>query len=60
MLVGVREKLAALAGKGMTVEEAVAARPLAEFDGAWGKRFFHSSHFVRLVYPEVAGDVRKT
>jgi glyoxylase-like metal-dependent hydrolase (beta-lactamase superfamily II) len=51
MLADVRGRLAELAAKGMTLDEAVTARPLADFDATWGKPFFHSSHFVRLVYP---------
>ena len=50
MLVAVREKVAALKAQGKSLEETIAAKPTAAFDGKWGKFVIDSKFFTRLVY----------
>ena len=54
MYVEVRDKVQPLVESGKTVEEAVAARPLADLEARWGKGFFRGSHFTRIVYSGLA------
>jgi cyclase len=51
MLSTVRERLQKLRSSGKTVEEAVAAKPLADLDAAWGKGLNDSDTFVKIAYP---------
>jgi cyclase len=51
MLVTVRERLQKLKTAGKTMEEAVAAKPLADLDASWGKGLFNSDTFVQIAYP---------
>jgi glyoxylase-like metal-dependent hydrolase (beta-lactamase superfamily II) len=51
MLSTVRERLQKLKSSGKSVEEAVAARPLADLDAAWGKGLNDSDTFVKIAYP---------
>ena len=50
MLAAVRDRVAALKAGGANEEEAVAKKPMAEFDAAWGKGFMNSDLFVGIVY----------
>lgn len=50
MLAGVREAVAAEIKAGRSLEEAVAARPTAKWDEAWGKGFMKPEKFVDIVY----------
>jgi hypothetical protein len=50
MLAAVRDKVAALKAGGSSEEEAVAKKPTAAFDAAWGKGFMNSDLFVGIVY----------
>jgi glyoxylase-like metal-dependent hydrolase (beta-lactamase superfamily II) len=50
MLVGVRDKVAALKAAGASEQEAVAKKPTAEFDGVWGKGFMNGDIFTGIVY----------
>jgi cyclase len=50
MLAEAREKIEPLVAAGKTVDEAIAARPLASLDARWSKGFLKGSHFTRLVY----------
>jgi glyoxylase-like metal-dependent hydrolase (beta-lactamase superfamily II) len=50
MLAAVRDKVAALKAGGSSEEEAVAKKPMAAFDAAWGKGFMNSDLFVGIVY----------
>ena len=50
MLSAVRDKVAALKGAGASELEAVAKRPTAEFDAAWGKGFMNADTFTGIVY----------
>jgi glyoxylase-like metal-dependent hydrolase (beta-lactamase superfamily II) len=53
MLIGVRRKVAALKAEGKTADEAVAAKPTAQWDAAWGRSVINGSLFTRLVYEGV-------
>jgi len=50
MLSSVRDKVAALKTAGASEEEAVAKKPTAEFDAAWGKGMMSSDQFTGIVY----------
>ena len=51
MLAAVRDRVVELKQKGMTLEEAVAAKPTAPFDAVWGKNpSVGPDVFARLVY----------
>ncbi len=50
MLAEVQALIEPLVKAGKTVDEAVAARPLARLDPIWGKGLFKGSHFTTLVY----------
>jgi glyoxylase-like metal-dependent hydrolase (beta-lactamase superfamily II) len=54
MLAEARDRIEPLVRAGKTVDEAVAARPLASLDARWGKGSFKGSHFTRLVYNGLA------
>jgi cyclase len=51
MLMTVRERLQKLKTAGKSVDEAVAAKPLADLDAAWGKGLFNSDTFIQIAYP---------
>ena len=51
MLSTVREHLQKLKSSGKSLDEAVAAKPLADLDAAWGKGLFTSDQFVQIAYP---------
>lgn len=51
MLMTVRERLQKLKTSGKTLQEAVAAKPLADLDAAWGKGLFNSDTFIQIAYP---------
>jgi glyoxylase-like metal-dependent hydrolase (beta-lactamase superfamily II) len=53
MLTAIREKVATIKKQGKTVDEAVAAKPTAQFDEKWGKGFVTPEMFVKLVYQGV-------
>jgi glyoxylase-like metal-dependent hydrolase (beta-lactamase superfamily II) len=53
MLVAIRDRVAALKARGRTAAEAVAARPTAAFDAAWGRAIIPPDFFTRLVYKGV-------
>jgi glyoxylase-like metal-dependent hydrolase (beta-lactamase superfamily II) len=50
MLATVRDKVAALKNAGVSEQEAVAKKPTAEFDAAWGKGFMNPETFSGIVY----------
>ena len=45
-----RDKVKKLIAQGKTLEQAVAAKPLAEYDGKWGGGFIKPDVFLRLIY----------
>ena len=51
MLSTVRERLQKLKSAGKSVDEAVAEKPLADFDAAWGQDLNDSDEFVKIAYP---------
>jgi len=54
MLAQAREKIEPLLAAGKTVDEAVAARPLADLDARWARGLFKGGHFTRIVYSGLA------
>ncbi|MHB1700411.1 MAG: MBL fold metallo-hydrolase [Acidobacteriaceae bacterium] len=50
MLATVRDRVSKLKAAGKSSEEAVAAKPTAEFDAAWGHGLFTGDQFTDLVY----------
>jgi glyoxylase-like metal-dependent hydrolase (beta-lactamase superfamily II) len=50
MLVAVREKVARLKGRGLALDEVIAARPTASFDASWGNGLVGPEFFTQLVY----------
>ena len=50
MMVTVRDRVQKLKTAGDTLEQAVAKKPTADLDGAWGKGFMGPDIFVTLVY----------
>jgi glyoxylase-like metal-dependent hydrolase (beta-lactamase superfamily II) len=53
MLVAIREKVATLKRSGRSLDEAIAAKPTAEFDAKWGQFLITPALFTRLVYEGV-------
>ena len=53
MLVTVRDKVANLKARGMSVEEVVAAKPTGRYDAKWGRSFINPEVFAGLVYAGV-------
>ena len=50
MLATARDRMAAIVGKGMTEEEAVAAKPFADLDAKWAGSERDSVNFIRMAY----------
>ncbi len=50
MLVTARDRIRALIDEGKSLEEAIAARPMADYDETWGTRFIKPEQFVTFVY----------
>jgi glyoxylase-like metal-dependent hydrolase (beta-lactamase superfamily II) len=50
VLCSVRDKVAALKKSGASEQEAVAKKPTAEFDAAWGNGFMKPDVFTGIVY----------
>lgn len=50
MLSTSRDRIMKLKSAGKSVDEAVAAKPLADLDPVWGKGLFNGDGFVRIVY----------
>ena len=55
MLLASRERVANLIAEHKTLEEIVAARPMAEFDESWGGWFIRPEQWVALVYDGLVG-----
>src|SRR6266404_2379945 len=53
MLFSVREKVADLKNQGKSLDEAVAAKPTANYDAKWGGFVIDGNFFTRLVYAGV-------
>jgi hypothetical protein len=50
VLVGIRDKVAALKNQGRSLDEIVAAKPGARTDEEWGQSFINPTAFITLVY----------
>jgi cyclase len=50
MLRTVRDRLERLRASGKSVDDAVAAKPLADLEAKWGQGLFNADAFVRIVY----------
>lgn len=50
MLVTMRQRIARLKARGMSLEEVLIARPTADLDGKWGQAVVNGELFTRLVY----------
>jgi cyclase len=50
MLVTARDRIQKLKSAGKSVEEAAAAKPLADLDAAWGKGMLSSDLFIQVIY----------
>jgi cyclase len=50
MLVTANDRIHQLRNAGMTIDEVVAAKPLAEFDSQWGGGFLKTDQWVRIIY----------
>jgi glyoxylase-like metal-dependent hydrolase (beta-lactamase superfamily II) len=50
MLKTSRDRIKSLVSAGKSVDEIIAAKPLAEFDGTWGKGFIQPDQFLRLLH----------
>jgi len=50
MLVTARDRVQALKAGGKSLEQVIAAKPLAEFDVEWGKSFIRSDQFVTTLF----------
>jgi hypothetical protein len=59
MLAEARDKIEPLVRAGKTLEEAIAARPLASLDARWSKGSFKGSHFTQFVYSGLAKHHKK-
>jgi glyoxylase-like metal-dependent hydrolase (beta-lactamase superfamily II) len=53
VMVEIREKVAALKKKGMSLQEVIAAKPSARTDEEWGHGFIDPNRFLALVYQGV-------
>jgi cyclase len=53
MLLTVGERLQALARDGRSLQDAIAAKPTAEFDAVWGQGFFKPDQFVGMMWREL-------
>jgi cyclase len=51
MLTAARAKLQKVKASGKSVDEAVAAKPLADLDAVWGKGLIDGPSFIQIAYP---------
>jgi glyoxylase-like metal-dependent hydrolase (beta-lactamase superfamily II) len=51
----IRDRVKKLVDAGKTVDEAIKAKPLADFDATWGKGFLQPEQFLRLVHASLSG-----
>jgi len=47
------ERLNSLKAQGKTMQEAVAAKPLADLEATWGKGIFTGDRWIELIYSGV-------
>ena len=53
MLVTVRQRISALKARGLSLDQTLAAKPTADFDGTWGRSIISGELFTTLVYQGV-------
>jgi len=54
MLLAVRDRVAKLVKEGRTLEQVMAAKPLADLDRAWGTGFMKPDAFLQVVYRDLS------
>lgn len=54
MLVTIRDRLQRQVAAGGSLQDAIAARPTAEFDATWGKGFVKADQFVEILYTSLS------
>jgi glyoxylase-like metal-dependent hydrolase (beta-lactamase superfamily II) len=54
MLMTARDRVAGLVRDGKTVDQIVAAKPLADLDGVWGTGFINPENFLRILYRDLS------
>ena len=54
MLLAVRDRVTTLVTKGYTLEQVMAARPLADLDRVWGSGFLKPDAFLQIVYRDLS------
>lgn len=50
VLAGIRDRVKPLVAQGKTLDQVIAAKPTAQWDGTWGKGFMKPDVFVSFVY----------
>ena len=55
-LATIRDRVAALKREGKSLNEIVAAKPIAAYDAKWGKGFVNGEFFTKLIYKGVGKD----
>jgi glyoxylase-like metal-dependent hydrolase (beta-lactamase superfamily II) len=55
LLVTARDRVAAAIAKGHTLDQIKAAKPMAEYDEAWGGAFINPEQFLEFVYRSLGG-----
>ena len=58
MLKAMQQKFQALAKQGKSLDEAVAAKPLAALTGKWGGGFMKADNMVQLLYPSTVDNIK--
>jgi len=56
MLIEVRDRMHKAIASGKTLDQLLAAKPLADLDAPWGGGFISSDRFVRGLYAQMSGD----
>ena len=59
MLATVRDRVGALVAKKRTLAQVLAAKPLADYDDAWGKGFMKPEQFLTIVYTSLSAGSKR-
>jgi cyclase len=59
MLIKAWKSVAELIAQGKTLDEIIAAKPLAEMDAQWGQGFVRAKTFIQIIYQSETGDWEK-
>ena len=54
VMVSVRDRVSTLIAKKRTLQQVIAAKPLADYDDTWGKGFMKPEQFLTIVYASLA------